>query len=316
MAANCRDGGSNVPTCCHLRSLLSRPRPSVGDGWRASLTRSRWLKRCPTAMTLRAPVKIASRDGCRDGDKRRSIFPGPRSEKRTLPRRRRLCRRLRRRPSWRIWRPVPPAPAPGNGPLELLRPVRAVGKGDRAGPPAAATTAAPTPRGAVREAADRHLLSRIEPWIAARAATAAGDADAGGAAQGLGCGRGRGARRWSRRCGSWRPGSRSWRGAGTAGTTRWTAWRGWSNHRPPTSGRRRRSSGWARRAARWSSASAAAEWPARWLAPACRSGWPSRGARWRRARRRRGSTSCRIGPRAARVLPVRVDRRHRPGRCR
>ncbi|HEX4081855.1 MAG TPA: hypothetical protein VHX40_02740, partial [Acidimicrobiales bacterium] len=42
------------------------------------------------------------------------------------------------------------------------------------------------PRGAVREAADRHLLSRIEPWIAARAATAAGDATREELRKGLG----------------------------------------------------------------------------------------------------------------------------------
>jgi hypothetical protein len=44
----------------------------------------------------------------------------------------------------------------------------------------------PVPRGAVREAADRHLLSRIEPWIAARAATAAGDATREELRKGLG----------------------------------------------------------------------------------------------------------------------------------
>jgi hypothetical protein len=44
----------------------------------------------------------------------------------------------------------------------------------------------PASKGAVRDAADRHVLSRIEPWIAARAATAAGDATREELGKGLG----------------------------------------------------------------------------------------------------------------------------------
>ncbi len=44
----------------------------------------------------------------------------------------------------------------------------------------------PAPRGAVREAADRHVLSRVEPWIATRAAAAAGEATREELRKGLG----------------------------------------------------------------------------------------------------------------------------------
>ncbi|HEY5246031.1 MAG TPA: hypothetical protein VIJ60_10215 [Acidimicrobiales bacterium] len=44
----------------------------------------------------------------------------------------------------------------------------------------------PASKGAVRDAADRHVLSRIEPWIAARAATAAGEATREELRKGLG----------------------------------------------------------------------------------------------------------------------------------
>jgi hypothetical protein len=53
-------------------------------------------------------------------------------------------------------------------------------------PPSAPSPPPPVQRGAVREAADRHVLSRIEPWIAARAASAAGDATREELRKGLG----------------------------------------------------------------------------------------------------------------------------------
>ena len=164
-------------------------------------------------------------------------------------------------------------------------------KVDRAGPPAAATAAAPAPRGAVREAADRHLLSRIEPWIAARAATAAGDATREELRKGLGAVReGFAAMVEALRFLAARveelEGRRDRRDNPVDGMA-------WLVEPPATDE-------WAAAAVEWMGTAGGPvvvgecgrrSGPARWPAPACRSGWPSRGARWRGARRRRGSTS-------------------------